>query len=84
MTIYSYLTMDSSSKATKSSNNKIKCKECRKKCNMMNFTCRCGHIFCVKHQLPHNHNCQYDNKKVCKAVLCKANPKVDNGKLVKI
>ncbi len=63
---------------------KIKCSMCKRKCEMMSFTCRCGKLFCITHQLPHNHNCQFNNKQKCKQILKDKNPKVDNGTLVKI
>ena len=63
---------------------KIKCYHCKKKCQMINFTCRCGKTFCVKHQLPHNHNCQFDNQQRTQEELKINNPKIEHSKLIKI
>jgi hypothetical protein len=63
---------------------KIKCSQCKMKCDMLHFTCRCEKIFCIKHQLPHNHNCQFNNKQKCKVELNTKNPKVKHSTLVKI
>ena len=50
-------------------NNKTKTKErcyyCNKKLKMIDFTCRCNHKFCILHQNPQNHNCSFNNKKLC-------------------
>lgn len=35
--------------------NKIKCFHCDKK-TVIVITCKCEHLFCVKHQLPENMN----------------------------
>jgi hypothetical protein len=63
---------------------KIRCSKCNKKCNMIHFTCRCGKILCITHQLPHNHDCQFNNKQKCKQILKDKNPKVNTGTLVKV
>ena len=68
----------------KSSEKKIKCQVCKKKCGMIHFTCRCGDIFCVKHQLPHSHNCQFDNQVRIQKELQTNNPKIEHSKLIKI
>jgi len=62
---------------------KEKCFQCNKKLKLIHFTCRCGHKFCIHHQLPHNHNCPYDSKKDKKAEIKKNNPKL-NTKIQKI
>jgi len=63
---------------------KIKCQVCRKKCEMIHFTCRCGKIFCVKHQLPHNHNCQFNNQEKMQKEIQINNPKIEYSKIIKI
>ena len=63
---------------------KIKCSQCKVKCDMFHFTCRCEKIFCIKHQLPHIHNCQFNNQQKCKAELQTNNPKIEHSTLVKI
>ena len=68
----------------KPSEKKIKCQVCKKKCDMIHFTCRCEYIFCVKHQLPHNHNCQFDNQVRIQKELKTNNPKIEHNKLIKI
>ena len=41
---------------------KKKCKYCNKKLPLIYFTCKCNNLYCIKHQLPHVHNCNYDYK----------------------
>lgn len=55
---------------------KIKCKHCRKKVGLISFTCKCGNIYCVTHQVPHNHNCTFNYIKETKQKLKKENPKI--------
>ena len=31
---------------------------CRKK-SLIHFKCKCYKIYCIKHQLPENHKCEY-------------------------
>ena len=53
---------------------KIRCHTCRKKLKMIHFTCKCSHQFCIIHNNPHTHNCQYDYKKVRKQEIIDNNP----------
>jgi len=38
----------------------IRCEviDCKKKC-IIYFKCKCCKVFCIKHQLPENHKCEY-------------------------
>ena len=36
--------------------------KCKKKIDMMPFTCKCGKKFCIKHKNPQSHCCSYDYK----------------------
>jgi predicted nucleic acid binding AN1-type Zn finger protein len=36
----------------------LRCEECKKKM-VIHFTCKCCKIYCVKHQLPETHKCEY-------------------------
>jgi hypothetical protein len=36
----------------------MKCFHCEKKTVVL-ITCKCEHVFCVKHQLPEKHVCTY-------------------------
>lgn len=36
----------------------IRCNYCKKKC-IIYFECKCCKVFCIKHQLPENHKCEY-------------------------
>ena len=61
---------------------KQKCKSCSKKLSLINFKCRCEHLFCIKCKLPENHNCEYnykDNSKLSEKLI-----KVINEKIIKI
>ena len=57
----------------------MKCKYCKKKLNLINFKCKCNNYYCIKHQLPHNHNCQFDYKKESKNLILKNNPKINSS-----
>ena len=67
----------------KKKSKKEKCFHCNKNLKLIHFTCRCGHKFCIHHQLPHNHNCPYDSRKDKKEEIKKNNPKL-NTKIQKI
>ena len=62
---------------------KEKCYFCNKKLKIINFTCICGHKFCIVHLNPHSHNCSYDPKKDKQKAIQLNNPKI-NSKLQKI
>ena len=51
---------------------------------MIYFTCKCNHKFCVVHQNPHSHNCEFNNKKLCQEKLKLNNPQMIHQKVVKI
>ena len=76
--------VEKTQKLTPPKKKKIKCSQCKTKCDMLHFTCRCEKIFCIKHQLSHNHNCQFNNQQKCKAELQTNNPKIEHSTLVKI
>jgi AN1-type zinc finger protein 5/6 len=41
---------------------KLKCFNCKKKVGLINFNCRCEHIYCQKCRLPETHNCELLNE----------------------
>ena len=41
---------------------RIRCHQCNKKLSMMSFKCKCGNMYCIAHQIPHNHICSYNHK----------------------
>ena len=57
---------------------------CNKKCGVAALACRCGYTFCKVHRLPEFHNCDFDYKEHGKAILSKANNKVEADKLDRI
>ena len=61
-----------------------RCYYCNKKLKMIHFTCKCNHKFCVVHQNPHSHNCEFNNKKLCQEKLKLNNPQMIHQKVVKI
>ena len=67
-----------------SSKNKYgKCSLCNKKLKMIHFICKCELKFCILHQTPHQHNCQFDAVKEKKQLIINNNPKI-NTKFIKI
>lgn len=62
---------------------KSKCNYCGKKLGLIEYDCRCGKKFCIKHRMPEEHNCEY-NYKDDKKDLIKRNPKIVNDKIIKI
>tara|TARA_Y100001958_G_scaffold107704_1_gene75533 strand:+ start:4453 stop:4722 length:270 start_codon:yes stop_codon:yes gene_type:complete len=61
-----------------------RCYYCNKKLKIIHFTCKCNHKFCVVHQNPHSHNCEFNNKKLCQEKLKLNNPQMIHQKVVKI
>ena len=50
----------------------------------MEFQCKCGYAFCLKHRHPEDHACAYDHKGVGRSNLEAANPKVVAPKVVRV
>lgn len=67
-------------------NKKIRCFFCKKKCNLIQFECKCNKIFCSVHRYTHMHNCSYieNNIKLKKKELDEKNPKIQKEKINKI
>ena len=63
---------------------RARCYHCNKKLKMIHFTCRCNHKFCILHQNPHSHSCDYDAKTNLQIKLKNDNPKTIHQKLIKI
>ena len=65
---------------------KVKCSFCKKKTGLINFTCKCGGIFCSMHRYTHSHNCKYkeEKQKEVKKEIQKLNPKTTAHTLIKI
>lgn len=55
---------------------KQKCNYCNKNLPLIYFTCKCKNVYCIKHQLPHVHKCNYDYKNDNKKKIIANNPKV--------
>jgi len=68
----------------KKKSSKPRCYYCNKKLKLINFTCKCNHTFCILHQNPHSHNCEFNNKKVCQDKIKINNPLTIHQKVVKI
>ena len=43
---------------------KCMCENCKKKINIIKFTCKCGKDFCIKHKDPESHNCTFDYRRI--------------------
>lgn len=63
---------------------KKRCPVCNKKLGLIDYTCRCGNTFCIKHRMPEEHQCSFDYHELGKVILDKKNPQVVADKLVKI
>ncbi|KAI9162011.1 hypothetical protein LWI28_022879 [Acer negundo] len=49
---------------------KSRCKNCNKKqVGLMGFKCRCGDLFCGKHQYAIEHSCPFDYKMFDREIL---------------
>ena len=56
---------------------KSRCYQCNKKLSMMSFTCKCDKMFCIAHQIPHNHKCNYNHKQEKMIQIQNDNPKMN-------
>lgn len=63
----------------------FKCKhsKCKKK-SMIEYKCRCGFVFCVKHKNPEDHKCTFDFREEGKKMLEQKNKKIVKDKVIKI
>ena len=72
----------------KKKKNKRRCHHvhCKNKLSLtdLQIICKCEGHFCAKHMNPHNHMCDYDNKKDVKEQIELNNPLCKNSKVVKI
>jgi len=57
---------------------KSRCYQCNKKLSMMSFTCKCDKMFCIAHQIPHNHKCSYNHKQEKMIQIQNNNPKMNH------
>lgn len=75
---------DISQEDNKKKTSKLRCYYCNKKLKMIYFTCKCNHNFCINHQNPHSHNCEFNNKKLYQEKIKVNNPQTIYQKVVKI
>ena len=57
---------------------------CKKKITLVDFPCKCEHIFCSLHRLPENHECTFDHRQSALNNLSKKLVKVVADKVTKI
>jgi len=60
----------------------LRCQECNKKLKLIYFTCKCDRQFCIVHQNPHSHKCDYDYKKEKSKELITNNPKLTSKLII--
>ena len=60
---------------------KNRCWECKRKVGVLGYECKCSYIFCAKHRLSFDHNCDYDFKSDVIKKLEKENPVVKKKKI---
>ena len=70
----------------KSANNPKKrkrnrCYVCNVRVGLLGFECGCNRVFCSKHRLPENHECELDFKESGRKLIEKQNPKVVKDKV---
>jgi hypothetical protein len=46
-----------------------------------NYSCRCGHLFCIRHRFHDQHGCSFDYKSEALAKLKAENPKIVRKKI---
>ena len=61
----------------------MRCVICNKKITF-SIGCRCGKIFCNKHRLPMDHNCNISIRELNMKEIEKKNPKIIKEKIQKI
>jgi len=44
---------------------------CKRKLDLVNFACRCGHCYCTNHRYSEDHACTYDYRQEQKQILLK-------------
>lgn len=59
-------------------------KGCKKKINLLSFTCKCEKVFCTEHRMPEEHQCTFDWKKHGQCLIAQKNPQVINSKITQI
>ena len=47
----------------------VRCHVCKKKLGVMEYTCKCGKVFCITHLQVEEHACTYDYRTEKKALL---------------
>ena len=64
----------------------IRCSFCKKKCPLINYSCKCGGTFCQNHRLSHSHDCAYlqEKKMKMKNEIKKNNQIIIADKVIKI
>ena len=57
----------------------IRCSQenCNKKLKILNFGCKCGLSFCLKHKMPELHSCNFDHR-----MIEDLSQKIENSKCV--
>ena len=63
---------------------KTRCGHCHKKCNLINFECKCGKQFCIKHRYYFEHHCEFDYKYFEREKLKENLPQITANKIDKI
>jgi predicted nucleic acid binding AN1-type Zn finger protein len=69
------------SSGSSSSSQKPKCAFCQKKLGLVNFSCRCGGLFCSVHRLDSDHKCSFDFRKENQSLLSTTLEKVVGRKV---
>ncbi|PHT71110.1 hypothetical protein T459_26214 [Capsicum annuum] len=61
-----------------------KCTACRKRVGLMEFSFKCGDLFCAVHHYSDKHNCPFDFRNAGQNAIAKTNPTIVAEKLNKI
>ena len=71
-------------KKVKKKKNICQHKGCKKKLNIISYSCQCQKKFCAEHRLPEDHACTFDYKARGRELIAKKNPQIINAKITQI
>ena len=58
----------------------MNCAHCKKKV-IIEITCSCKNVYCMKHRMPEDHKCTFDFKEKSRTILSNQMPTISSEKL---